>query len=98
MFANQHGDITDRELFTIQKGMQNASPEECRRIGRSLRMSSATLAEWNKVSSKMLEAQMRRSFNAHPEVTAELLRTGDAKITHNYLNGNPIDERFGPIL
>ena len=61
-------------------------------------MSPATLAEWNKVSSKMLEAQMRRSFNAHPEVTAELLRTGDAKITHNYPNGNPIDERFGPIL
>ena len=98
VFANQHGDITDYELFTIQKGMQNASPEECRRIGRSLKMSPATLAEWNKVSSKMLEAQMRRSFNAHPEVTAELLRTGDAKITHNYPNGNPIDERFGPIL
>lgn len=98
VFANQHGDISDYELFTIQKGMQNASPEECRRIGRSLKMSAATIAEWNKVSSKMLEAQMRRSFNAHPEVTAELLRTGDAKITHNYPNGNPIDERFGPIL
>lgn len=98
VFANQHGDITDYELFTIQKGMQNASPEECRRIGRSLHMSPATLVEWNKVSSKILEAQMRRSFNAHPEVTAELLRTGDAKITHNYPNGNPIDERFGPIL
>ena len=98
VFANQHGDISDYELFTIQKDMQNASPEECRRIGRSLKMSPATLAEWNKVSSKMLEAQMRRSFNAHPEVTAELLRTGDAKITHNYPNGNPIDERFGPIL
>ena len=98
VFANQHGDITDHELFTIQKGMQNARPEECRKIGRSLKMSPATLAEWNKVSSKMLEAQMRRSFNAHPEVTAELLRTGDAKITHNYPNGNPIDERFGPIL
>lgn len=98
VFANQHGDISDYELFTIQKGMQNASPEECRRIGRSLKMSASTIAEWNKVSSKMLEAQMRRSFNAHPEVTAELLRTGDAKITHNYPNGNPIDERFGPIL
>lgn len=98
VFANQHGDITDYELFAIQKGMQNASPEECRRIGRSLKMSAATLTEWNKVSSKMLDAQMRRSFNAHPEVTAELLRTGDAKITHNYPNGNPIDERFGPIL
>ena len=98
VFANQHGDISDYELFTIQKGMQNASPEECRRIGRSLKMSAATIAEWNKVSSKMLEAQMRRSFNAHPEVTAELLRTGDAKITHNYPNGNSIDERFGPIL
>lgn len=98
VFANQHGDISDYELFTIQKGMQNASPNECRKIGRSLKMSAATLAEWDKVSSKMLEAQMRRSFNAHPEVTAELLRTGDAKITHSYSNGNPIDERFGHIL
>ena len=61
-------------------------------------MSAATVAEWNKVSSKMLEAQMKRSFIAHPEVAAELLRTGNAKITHNYPNGNSIDERFGPIL
>lgn len=114
VFANQHGDISDYELFTIQKGMQNASPEECRRIGRSLRMSSSTLAEWDKViddnedaairlfSDKVLYAQMKRSFLADESAWRELDRTGDAKFTHNYPNGNPVEperpKRFGKIL
>lgn len=103
-FAYSRGDITEKEFYEIAKKMMSTTNgKTLRQLGKSFVLSPASKAEWDSgLSDKVLFIQMKRSFEQNAEAAKALLETGNAEITHNYENGNPIEPsnptRFGRLL
>lgn len=103
-FAHSRGDITEKEFYEIAKKMMSTTNgKTLRQLGKSFVLSPASKAEWDGgLSDKVLFIQMKRSFEQDENAAKALLETGNAEITHNYENGNPIEPsdptRFGRLL
>ena len=116
VFTYQHGNMTWQNLQDTWDIMSKENKgSELKKIGGKLPMSKSTLYEWNQkiiekdkngfewtMSDKVLYRLMKLSFEQDETAKKALLETGNAKITHNFNNGNPIDsskpKRFGYFL
>ena len=74
----EEGDRLRQEILSTTDGA------ELRRISRSI--PDLNVAEWDKVSPKIMETFIRQSFLSNEDALNELLATGNASFTHNQDN------------
>lgn len=99
VFANKHGDMTTQETEALINEMKQATGSKVKWLGGKtagrIKMSQATKAKWDGgISDLTLAVMMEKSFlaDANADARAELLRTGNAEFTHNFENGQPIED------
>lgn len=65
--------------------LETADPKEAKSLGRQVRGLDAPA--WDAVSADVMEQGIRLSFVSNPDAMAELLRTGNAMLTHEQDKG-----------
>lgn len=74
------------------------SAKQARAEGNAIHINKANMERWDSVSTQVLSALMRASFEENSDAAQALVDTGDKIITHNNAKGESLDNRFAPIL